>query len=285
MMIELIEQGSIESIYSVDVSRLFRDTDLIQAPEFAQLCKKHNVIIVLDGADRLNLKDKTHYDYFIGAAKRAGEEIETMVTRLGHARREKISFGLYGGGNVSAGYYVDLNPENVDTHGSFFEYKPHAEICRELFMMAYKLGSISAILRECHRTDIYYPAFKPSIAKFMATRSALRICPNRRDSDGNLIGYEITREHLRYLFKNIFCAGILINEDGEVNEGKIPPIVSVEMFTMANEALYSNRTKPRGKRRPNSHHLLEGLLFSECTDGEMRPAYFSARAHNAHDIN
>lgn len=48
-LIQLIEGGQVESIYCVDVTRLFRDSDLITAPTFARLCKDHGVIIIAEG--------------------------------------------------------------------------------------------------------------------------------------------------------------------------------------------------------------------------------------------
>jgi DNA invertase Pin-like site-specific DNA recombinase len=49
LLIQLIETGQVESIYCVDITRLFRDSDLIKAPAFALLCKEHGVIIIAEG--------------------------------------------------------------------------------------------------------------------------------------------------------------------------------------------------------------------------------------------
>lgn len=48
MLIDLIERDRIESVYVVDITRLFRDHHLITAPAFGMLCKEHGVIIVTE---------------------------------------------------------------------------------------------------------------------------------------------------------------------------------------------------------------------------------------------
>jgi DNA invertase Pin-like site-specific DNA recombinase len=49
MLIKLIEEDLVESIYIVEVARIFRDCHLITAPSFALLCKEHGVILVIGG--------------------------------------------------------------------------------------------------------------------------------------------------------------------------------------------------------------------------------------------
>jgi DNA invertase Pin-like site-specific DNA recombinase len=49
MMMEFIRKDVIESIYAIDISRIFRDNKLISAPAFAVLCKEHNVIVINEG--------------------------------------------------------------------------------------------------------------------------------------------------------------------------------------------------------------------------------------------
>jgi DNA invertase Pin-like site-specific DNA recombinase len=49
LLIEMIKRDAIDVIYVVDITRLFRDTQLINAPKFAALCAEHHVIIESEG--------------------------------------------------------------------------------------------------------------------------------------------------------------------------------------------------------------------------------------------
>jgi DNA invertase Pin-like site-specific DNA recombinase len=46
LLIEMIKADLIETIYTIDITRLFRDQHLIDSPTFAKLCQEHNVIIM-----------------------------------------------------------------------------------------------------------------------------------------------------------------------------------------------------------------------------------------------
>ena len=58
-MIRQIEAGAVEAVYVVHISRISREQSLIGGLEFGELCKKHNVLIVMPTM-RLNLRDSMH---------------------------------------------------------------------------------------------------------------------------------------------------------------------------------------------------------------------------------
>jgi len=126
-LIELIESDQVESVYTVEVSRLWRDKSLTgdrslrasvsggsgisvdDALRFGRLCKERNVILVMPHM-RLNLNDRMHWRIYRTEAERAAEELELMQYRLGGARAMKAKQGFHSGGrSVPLGYVVDTD--------------------------------------------------------------------------------------------------------------------------------------------------------------------------------
>jgi DNA invertase Pin-like site-specific DNA recombinase len=275
MLIDLIEAGQVESIFCVDVTRLFRDSILVSASFFAKLCKEQGVIIVTDDGMHLDLRDERDYEYFIRLAQYGGQESKWITRRLGQARALKAEKGLYAGGNVPTGFYVDLDPKS-ETSERYLPYGPHAEIVKELFYMMLEEGSIAAVVRECQLQNRYFPVFEPEVAAWMNSRSGLRLCRPKLDANGTVIGYEISRSLLRSIFTNPIYAGFPIRNGG-ILKGDFPVIVDYALFMAVYEKFDSERPKRRGKVSETEPHPLQGLLFSHCRDGVLRPVYYSGR--------
>ncbi len=129
-LIHLVEADRVESIYTVEVSRLWRDksltgdrrlrsrdgsergVDVEDALSFGRLCKEHNVILVMPHM-RLNLNDRMHWRIYRTEAERAAEELEMMQYRLGGARAMKARQGFHPGGpSIPAGYTLDTDKQS-----------------------------------------------------------------------------------------------------------------------------------------------------------------------------
>jgi len=168
LMTQLIETHQIESVYVVDINRLFRDTDLVHASSFGHLCKATGTMIVTESM-RFDLRNDMHYNFFLQMAQFACQELKTIMQRLGNSRALKSQMGLYAGGNVAAGFFVDLDPKSP-TFEQYRVYPPHAEVIRQLFQMAVEEGSVYGILREVHRRGLYFPTFEAQIGVWMNSR-------------------------------------------------------------------------------------------------------------------
>jgi hypothetical protein len=214
-------------------------------------------------------------EYFVRTCQWAGKELEVLVDRLGKAKAVKANLGLYAGGNVPAGFYIDGDPKS-DTYEMYCLYQPHQEIVLELFEIAFAIGSIAKIYYECQSKGLYFPLFDNEIAQWMGTRSALRLCKAIYDLNGEIQGYRISRSLLRGIFTNPIYMGRPIRNGKMLDEGKIPAIVDFETFKQANMILF-NGVKPRGKSVNTETYPLQGLLYSSCADGESRPIYHSIR--------
>src|SRR5687768_16352860 len=106
-MIDAIEAGTVEGIYTVHINRLTRDQSLINGMVLGQLFKRHNVILCLPTM-RLNLNDPMHMRMYRQEVERSADEIELLKARLGGPKRAKALSGRWDGRGVPLGYVVDL---------------------------------------------------------------------------------------------------------------------------------------------------------------------------------
>jgi len=56
-----------------------------------------------------------------------------------------------------------------------------------------------------------------------------------------------------------------------------PLIIEPALFAAVSQKLFDGRPKRRGRFQNTDPHLLHGLLFSDCHDHTLRPAYYSSR--------
>jgi hypothetical protein len=235
---------------------------------------------------RLDLRSDIGYDFFLRQTQFAGIELKTIRDRLGACRQMKAEMGLYAGGNIGAGFYVDFD-EDSETFERFLEYKPHADIVREIFRLILLIdgGSVAA-KRECDRRGLFFPLFEPHLAATMNSRTGLRFCKPVRDNQGRMIGYRISRSLIRSILTNPAYIGKPARSGKLLEAIEFPIIVDTDLFWAVQKKLERMTPKRRGKIQQSEPHPFQGILFSRCRNtGTVRPTYYSSEAsqrkHNA----
>ncbi len=275
--IELIKAGRVESIYTVEISRLWRDkrltgdgddeggsTEYNDALRFGHLLKRHGVILVLPHM-RLNLNDAMHWRIYMLEIQRAAEELQIMQYRLGGARALRARQGrYYGGARVPAGFRLDWDSKS-STYLKYLEYGPHAEIVRLIYeKFRDTQGAWFAVVHACQNEGIVLPAFEPQVAAYMDRRSSLAY------SYRTELGWPITETLLRSIIGNPAHIGTWQYLDTEIRENH-PAIVDENLFWRCVELATTNR-KPqrRGRAAHIGPMLLAGLLYCGNHEGEPR---------------
>ena len=261
-LIELIENDSIEILYVMDQSRLFRDAELVEVVPFAQLCKKHKVIIVSGQGMRFDLTDRSHYDLFIAVCQFAGKEGDMIKHRLGGAKKIKSKMGLYAGGNITIGYIVDRQKGSV-TYDHYLVYEPHANVVREIFDLALEVeASFTSLLRKIRERNLYFPFFENSIAGYMNNRSALRLCKRQvLDEQRNRIGWGITKRMLENMISNPAYIGEPIRDNEVLDIDVFPAIIDKNLFHAVYDKFFSKRVSGQQVRTIRPSHPLQGITY------------------------
>jgi len=254
-LIRLIQADEVESIYVVDLSRLFRDQTLIEPLEFGELCKDHQVIIVASSM-RLNLRSRIHMRIYRMEAERAADELHVMKLRLLGARELKAQQGRYAGGSIPPGYVLDtrkqIDGEPNPNYEKYRPFEPHAEIVRVLFHLAYLGNTPAQIFHHCHRQGIVWPRFPPELRTGPNLKGFSRLESN---PDGT---WPITVGKIRSILQNPAYIGWWVWGGQVVSKSNHPPIVSEEIFWAVQEHFKSRPHRQKGDRQPLP---LAGLLY------------------------
>lgn len=224
---------------------------------------------------RLDLQSDMQYQFYLQYAQYAGIEVKTIRDRLGSCRQLKANMGLYAGGNVAAGLYIDFD-EKSPTFEHFREYKPHADIVRKMFRLALVLdGGSVAIKKECDHRGLFFPAFPPNIALTMYSRSGLRFCKRVVDEYGQEIGFQISRSLVQSILTNPAYIGKPIRSGKILENIPFPVIVEPDLFLAIQKKL-EQKPKRRGKTEKTEPHVFHGILFCQCQRANaLRPVYYS----------
>jgi DNA invertase Pin-like site-specific DNA recombinase len=250
-LINKIETDQVESIYVVHISRLFRDQTLIDGLSFGELCKKHNVVIVMPNM-RLNLNDKMHMRIYRMELERAADELELMKMRMGGARQLKAKQGYYAAGSVPVGYVVDKDKANK-TYDKYIVYEAHAEIVRQVFKCFPQEGfSAIKVTKRLRREGVVIPTFTPEY-KYMETFSAVK---KKRKTEG---GYVITHRFVARTVTNPAYIGWWVWGGEVINKNNHPPIVEEPLFWYIQERLESKSSRKHDKYA--EIFLLEDILY------------------------
>lgn len=250
-LIQMIEADMVEAVYVVQTSRLYRDQTLIDGLTFAELCKKHNVIIVMPNM-RLNLRDKMHMRMFRIELERAADELEMMSLRLGGAREIKAKQGFYAGGMVPLGFIIDMDKDS-NTFEKYVPYEPHAKIVVQMFERIYELdGSTYLVAKEFQQHDRPIPFFPPNLA-YMNTRSGLQFC--RKNEHGYIITPRLVRNTVTNpaMIGGWIWGGELIRWDNHAG------IVDENLFWAVQDKI--RNPKRRGRAVHSDPLPLAGLLY------------------------
>lgn len=264
-LITTIENDETESIYVVHISRLFRDQTLIDGLSFGELCKEHNVVIVMPNM-RLNLRDKMHMRIYRMELERAADELEIMKLRMGGSRQLKAKQGFYAAGAIAVGYYLNKEAKGKD-YDRLAIYEPHASIIRRLVQLTQELNYSPLLVAKRLRSEegMYIPPFPPEL-KYMENRSATKLM---KMVDGK--GFIITPKFVARVVTNPIYIGWWIWGGEVVNKNNHPAIIDEDTFWMIQDKFASRKT--RGRAIYNEPYLFEGLLW--CVS--ERHANFTAR--------
>ncbi len=256
-LIMRIEADHIESIYVVHISRLFRDQTLIDGLSFGELCKAHNVVLVMPNM-RLNLRDKMHLRIYRMELERSADELELMNLRMGGARRLKGRQGFYASGSVAVGFVLGRDKTNR-TYDKYEIYEPHAEIIRRIFDLFPELNfSAMRVARQLRAEGAFIPFFPPEL-EFMEGRSSCR---------------SMTRVSFGYAITAAFVIGVVTNPTyigwwtygGEVlNKKNHPAVVEEDKFWYIQDHFASQGSiSKKGKSVYSEPLILQDLLH--CID-------------------
>lgn len=299
-LIAQIEAEIVESVYVVQICRLFRDQTLIMPLTFGELCKERGVIIVTPQM-RLNLRDRMHMRIYRMEAERAADELEVMSARLHGGQNLKGRQGHYGGGSIPAGYVLDVRKQievdgrlvdNPDYH-KYRVYEPHAEIVRAVFQMARSAGTtIPQIVRRCRSEGLDFRLFPAELANVRANLKAF--ARSKRAPDGS---WPLTPSWVRSMLRNPAYIGWWIWAGELVKTDNHPAIVDEEDF-WAVQGMFSDRPhRPKGELPPlplsgllycASHNVPRRMIYSndigkaypvyQCRD-EFQTTHCTIRAH------
>ena len=202
---EVIESGKASAVLIVSVDRLTRDEDLITPTQFANLCKKNHVVVIVT-------EDEYTYDFnnpnsddigkFMNAAIAAKEYIRKQIKgKALKGRTRKVNMGRVGNGTAPIGLQLDESRNNLVP--SVHRYRVN-----DLYKRYHDLNAdLNALYREivnmaARGEPLFYP--DPSINE--STIQAGKML----DSNGKLIGWTIkSRAALKHLLSNPMYAGHL----------------------------------------------------------------------------
>ena len=272
-MISQIQAGLVESVYVVDISRLFRDQTLINALTFGELCKEHNVIIVTPQM-RLNLNDRMHMRIYRMEAERAAEELEIMHARLHGGQEIKARQGCYVGGSIPPGYVLDERKEieyygqilDNPNHHKYRVYEPHAKTIRKVFQLARVPGTTpTQIIRRCREEGVAFPPLPDDLASVGANVKSF--CRSKKNPDGS---WPLTLGRVKSILKNPAYIGWWIWAGEVVEEDNHPAILDEETFWAVQEISSRRLHRPRREHPPLP---LSGLLYCGSHDMPRRMTY------------
>ncbi len=143
-IMEYIKTGKVGALMCVDVSRLTRDADLVDAIMLAKACKDNHVIIITnDAMFDFNNPTRNDLDAFIEEAKAAAAFIEKHVKgKMLKNRAKKASIGLLANGSSPVGLMRDASGDNLLP-------SPHADRVNWLFKRYHALeANLTALYHE-----------------------------------------------------------------------------------------------------------------------------------------
>jgi hypothetical protein len=104
----LIEEDKAGAVFVRDVSRLFRDADMVSPPQFARTCKQHHVVILTyDQEFDFNATSRDDLKDFLEEAQDAADFLKFQRRTLHRARERKGMRGEFAGHAIPTGFMLD----------------------------------------------------------------------------------------------------------------------------------------------------------------------------------
>lgn len=228
-VVEEIQRGTVGAVLVVDVSRLFRDEDMVEPMTFAKLCKKYKVLIMtLDDTYNFNDERRSDLDRFYLEAKAAADFIKKHVRgKMLKGRMNKAKRGEHASGAPPVGFSVlsTISPGGV-TKNLQYTPNPHAPHVEPIFQRFYDLG---ANFNKLYREVVGRVVF-PDVDGWTPEN---RIALTRVDG-----GWTIkSRQGLKYILTNLTYIGHYCFDGQIMKENAHPAIVQEKLFWYAWEHL------------------------------------------------
>jgi len=224
----LINAGKVSAVLVIDVSRLFRDEDLVDPATFAKECKdNHCIIVTLEYVYDFNSPTRGDHDRFMQDAKDAAAFIRKHIKgKMLKARSKIASNGRLANGIAPVGLLVQHDGENDSLVPS-----PHAGQVDKLYAMFREHeASLNATLNEltamAKRGEPIFPVCDGIDEKSMFL--------SRVERDGKLLGWTVTsRFGLKHILTNPSYQGHLVFNQRIVKHDAFPAIVNAANWLYA----------------------------------------------------
>ncbi len=219
-IMEYIKAGKVGALMCVDVSRLTRDADLVDAIMLAKACKDNHVVILTnDAMFDFNNPTRNDLDAFIEEAKAAAAFIEKHVKgKMLKNRTKKASMGLLANGSAPIGLTRDQTGDNLLP-------SPHADRVNWLFKRYHAL--------EANLTVLYHEIAGRVIFPDVPGIDPKSVHLKRLDG-----GWTVnSRRGLAHILANPAYIGHLVFNGRIVKRNAHPAIVDLEDFQYAYDRL------------------------------------------------
>jgi hypothetical protein len=254
-LIQLAKQDSLESLWVVEVSRIYRDLSYVNADGLAILLREHG-IIVCTPQQRYNLSNQEDWDNFHEEMIDVVKDTRYRAEKFSRARRAKAGCGFWPGTPVPSGYIVKKG--NTDTYDLIELYPDHASIVEKVFD-AYIKAQGSSLTAAHMLNGVEFPLF-PENLKYMETRTSLR------RAHRTATGYKITPSLIDSVVTNSFYIGWWIYGRELISEQHHIKIIDEQKFWRAYQ-MATAKGKPRGKAISYGPLPLTDLLW--CASHEL----------------
>ncbi|MDP9351730.1 MAG: recombinase family protein, partial [Chloroflexota bacterium] len=279
-LIEAVSAGRVEAVYVVHISRLYRDQTLIDAMTFADLCKRHNVVIVTPQLT-FDLNQDLYFDIYKMEVENAVRELKVMKLRLTGNKILKARHGYYDGRGIEWGYILDLEKASP-TYQKLVPYEPHVTMVREMFRLALFYRNARRVRQHMLEHSIFFPAFPQEILETLGGRHCIKTC--RLRSDGSWLP---GKQAVRSILTNPVYLGWWLVQGEVVSKNNHQPLIDEETFWAVQE-IWNPIDYRSGKPNPAyafnagrdmvRRALLTGKLYcgQHSEDGEWSRHYLCA---------
>jgi len=263
-LILLVKEDKVESLWVVEVSRIYRDLDYVNADELALLLREHKVIVCTPRR-KYNLTNQDDWEDFHDEMADVVKDTRYRTEKFSRTRMAKARCGLWCGTPVPAGYIVKKGDR--DSYDIIESYQPHAFVIDKIFDAYIAVGRSS---KEAARTliGVEFPFF-PEELKHMATRTSLRRSPK------TATGYTIIPSLIHSIVSNPFYIGWWSYGGELISKHHHEVFIEESNFYQACK-LPMAEGKRRGKAINFERLPLDGLLWDANHEVERRIAAHSA---------
>lgn len=272
-LISLVEQDKVESLWTVETKRIYRDPGYINADRLALLLREHRVAICTP-RQVFNLANENDWDDFHEEMIDSVKDNRYRTEKFSRTRMAKARCGYWCGTPVPGGYIVRKGDR--DSYDIIEPYQDHALVVDKIFD-AYVEAQGSALKAAHLLSGIEFPSF-PEELKYMETRTSLRRSPR------TATGYRITPSLINHIVQNPFYIGWWVYGGELISKHHHPTITGEAKFWQTCE-LAMTKGKRRGKAINFETLPLNTLLWCANHGVERRIAAHGAEGRYVCDYD